>query len=285
VAVDSGNFPAVKHFIEVGTSVNMCDPRGGLLPTSLHSCVHRGNIAIAELLIRNGVNMSAPNKWGVTPLHFAVSDMYPNDELVKLLLDAGADISASCGNYPTILCAATFHSNTSILHLLLQRGRILTICERDRANLLHTASKHGTAATVRLILEAGVNIEATNNSGQTALHCAVQLDSQEIVEVLLECGANVDAMDDEGLTPLQTFFKCIFPLRQNDCAAHRVLHRVTLPDACSWKASKACIPVCQFAKFDEPIVDRLLSAGANIRASSNSTRCALDWATFWVSGS
>jgi hypothetical protein len=63
-AVDGGNFTALRQFIEVGTSINMSDRRVPCLPTSLHSCAKYGNVAIAQLLVQNGVEISAVNKVG-----------------------------------------------------------------------------------------------------------------------------------------------------------------------------------------------------------------------------
>jgi ankyrin repeat protein len=91
-AVDADNLTAVKHLIEVGTSVNVYDPMSLFLPTALHSCVYRGNIAIARLLIRNGVNISPTNRSGMTPLHWAVAYGKPSEIMVTLLLDAGAQM-------------------------------------------------------------------------------------------------------------------------------------------------------------------------------------------------
>jgi ankyrin repeat protein len=57
-AVDAGNHAAVRHYIEVGTSVSKSDTIVDSHTTALHSCVISGNIEIAQLLIRHGVNMS-----------------------------------------------------------------------------------------------------------------------------------------------------------------------------------------------------------------------------------
>jgi hypothetical protein len=78
-------------------------------------------------------------------------------------------------------------------------------------------------------------------------------------------------MDNAGFAPLQAHFK----RRPSTAAAHRVLHHQTLPGVCSWKNREARVPQCRFAEFDEPIVDRVLSAGANIRNSSYFTPSAL----------
>jgi hypothetical protein len=75
-AVKAGNLTAVRHFIEVGTSVNMSDPTDDFLPTALHRCVWEGYIEMAQLLIQHGVNMSPVNHFGHTSLHEAIGGKY-----------------------------------------------------------------------------------------------------------------------------------------------------------------------------------------------------------------
>jgi hypothetical protein len=273
-AVDLGNITAVRHFLEVGTSVNMCDPNNSFVRTSLFSCLQDGNIEIARLLINNGVNISATNELGWTPLHFAVRHWAPSEAMVTLLLDAGADISAPCRFFPTILYTATWFAPTSIVQLLLHRGADPNIREENGCTLLHFAAIHGTAATVRIILEAGLNIETTNDSGETALHCAARLDRHYAVEALLECGANVHAVNNEGLTPLQAFFKW------NSRPGRKESH-MARSNPRSREDSQASFPKSLFYEFDEPTINLLLSAGSNIWANRYSTPSALDWATCW----
>jgi hypothetical protein len=279
-AVDAGNLNAVRHFIEVGTSVNMSHTAGCLRQTALHSCVQDGNIEIARLLIQHGVNMSAVNHCGWTPLHIAVSGRHSNEKLVRLLVDGGADICASSSVDVTVLRAATMHGTTSVVQLLLQRGAIPTIWNPVGDTLLHCTATGGTAATVGLLLKAGVNIEATNVLGETPLHRAAQFAREDYVKELLQWGANVDAIDNEGRTPLQSFVS----RRPRISAARHILHHETLPEVCASTGREACVPTCRFVEFDEPVVNLLLSAGANIRASRNSTRSPLDWAIVLLNG-
>jgi ankyrin repeat protein len=206
-AVDTGNLTAVRQFIEVGSSVNMQDTRNYDLKTALHRCAASGNIGIAQLLIQNGVKMSPAANGGTTPLHLAVRGSHPSKEMVTLLLDAGADISATCIYYHTVLYAAAVFGTASIVRLLLNRGADPTIC-KNGSTLLHWSAKFATAATVLLFLDAGVNVEAKNRCGETALHCAVEFHHLDMVKLLLERGANIHAMDDTGRTPLQELLKC-----------------------------------------------------------------------------
>jgi hypothetical protein len=91
LAVKAGNLTAVRHFIEVGTSVNMSGPTEGFFPTALHRCVREGYIEMAQLLIQHGVNMSPVNDVGHTPLHEAIGRK-SEETWAKLLVDAGARV-------------------------------------------------------------------------------------------------------------------------------------------------------------------------------------------------
>jgi ankyrin repeat protein len=56
--------------------------------TALHSAAQRGHREIAELLLENGADVNATNRWGQTPLHYAV--VFQHAEAVEVLLGAGA---------------------------------------------------------------------------------------------------------------------------------------------------------------------------------------------------
>jgi ankyrin repeat protein len=221
---------------------------------------------------------------GITPLYLAVLSCPPNEAMVTLLLDKGAAISATTLSYRTIQFAVTMSGTTSIVQLLLHRGADPTI-RNDGATLLHCAAQFRTAATVRLILDAGLDIEAKNKWGLTALHCAINLAGRPaeggVVKALLEWGANIHATDDEGLTPLQTLVKS----NPSNYAAHTILNHQTKYDSGLCEGSQGCVSIRGFADCDEPIVDYLLSAGANIWASSNSTQSPWDWAASHLAGS
>jgi ankyrin repeat protein len=272
-AVAANNLTAVKDFIEVGASVDMRDPTDNFLPTALHRCVWEGYIGMAQLLIQHGVNMSPVSCRGETPLHRAIGwDL--EETWVRLLVDAGADILASSANDETILSRATTCGELSTLQFLLERGAIPTTRNKDGDTLLHCPVKGGSAATIGLLLEAGLNIEATNSSGETPLHHAALWGRSDYVFEFLQRGANVDAIDIDGLTPLQVCLRWTPTIS----ADRHILHHETLPKECAPKGSQTCVPGCRFAEFGTSVVDLLLSAGADIRASRNSTRSPLDWA-------
>ena len=64
--------------------------------TPLHYACSKGNLEVAQFLIANGAIVDSPSQGNTTPLMMAVQS--GNEQLVKLLLDKGADIQLRNGN-------------------------------------------------------------------------------------------------------------------------------------------------------------------------------------------
>ena len=64
--------------------------------TPLHYACSKGNLEVAQFLIVNGALVDSPSIGDTTPLMMAVQS--GNEQLVKLLLDKGADIQLRNGN-------------------------------------------------------------------------------------------------------------------------------------------------------------------------------------------
>jgi hypothetical protein len=176
--------------------------------------------------------------------------------------------------FETMIAMATRRGNPSTVQLLMERGAIPAIWNDRGDTVLHCPPAGGSAATVGLFLEAGLNNEATDLWGETPLHHAAKFHRYDYVFELLQRGANVDAFSIEGRTPLQA----ILSWSRSTSAARHILHHDTLPEGCASKGSQACVPGYLFGESDIPVVDLLLSAGADIRASRDYPRSPLRWA-------
>jgi len=142
---------------------------------------------------------------GATPLIAAVitsqiPEGFPpsHEDVVKLLLDRGADIKIKGTDYlftPLIVAIQWSHNDTSIIKLLLERGADANGGkEINGATPLFAASHYGHKEVVRLLLDKGVNINIKSEiDGGTALYEAVLQGHTEIVKLLLDKGADVNA--------------------------------------------------------------------------------------------
>jgi len=125
-----GDFDLVEILLKKGKNPNDKD---GLGITPLHYITHMqpNNLHIARLLIEKGANLNAvTNDSHETPLHWAVAKAYyyNNTDLIKLLLESGADpnLEDQKGNTPLDIAINNFGYNRNqyknVIKLLLEYG-------------------------------------------------------------------------------------------------------------------------------------------------------------------
>jgi ankyrin repeat protein len=129
----------------------------------------RGDRAEVISMIKQGVDVNAPQGDGVTALHWAAR--HGDADLVSKLLAAGASARA----------VTTFGSYTA----------------------LHLGAERGSAPVVQALLRAGTPVDARTNTGATALMMAAAAGDPAAVTALIDAGADVNARETDRLqTPL-----------------------------------------------------------------------------------
>ncbi|KAJ7453124.1 hypothetical protein FB451DRAFT_1185377 [Mycena latifolia] len=113
-------------------------------------------------------------------------------EIIRLLVEHGADTNANCGEYPTPLQAAIAMENEEIARLLIECGASVNAmpvgtCGRP----LYTASSRGNYELVRLLLQNGAEVNAMGGH-PTALYAALAEGHHKIVRLLLHYGADAN---------------------------------------------------------------------------------------------
>jgi len=86
-AVLGGNLEVVRQHIEAGTNINEIEPMSGSTP--LISAATFGKTDIVKALIEAGADLTISNNDGTTPLHSAA--FFCRVEIVQLLIDVNAD--------------------------------------------------------------------------------------------------------------------------------------------------------------------------------------------------
>ena len=96
----SGDLEAVKVMIQNGADVNAVDKYN---QTALHEAVQEGEgyVDIMKMLIQNGADVNAVNKWKCTALYYAVCIGYV--DIAKVLVQNGADVNTAYENGTTAL--------------------------------------------------------------------------------------------------------------------------------------------------------------------------------------
>ena len=116
-AVLLNDYPRVEKLLADGVNPSAADQYG---TTPLHEAASRGRRALIQLLLDAGANPDAADWVDSTPLHAAV--IYGNEKIVSLLLAAGANPNASNQHGSTPLHFAAYNSHKTIVSILLAAG-------------------------------------------------------------------------------------------------------------------------------------------------------------------
>ena len=126
--------------------------------------------------------------FGETPLHHAAGSA--SLQIVRILLERGADASAINCMEQTPLHYAAFLQTTRVLELLLRHKANFRIKNIYGQPALHTALLRKNTPAVRLLLDAGADANSQDKQGQTPITLAVAWKDHASARLLISRGAN-----------------------------------------------------------------------------------------------
>lgn len=183
------NLNKLKHLLETGVDIDFKDFYGRSLfhrivfslfifdpkkdPFVILSKVSQEYLDILKILLDSGANIETVDKQGVTPLYTAIKK--GNIDLINFLLSNGASLNTpkikELGSFPHIL--------TSFLE------------------------SKGSNSTLMKIFAFVTDINEVDSNGQTCLHKAIDMKyDADFVKTLLAHNANTNCQDLNGNTPL-----------------------------------------------------------------------------------
>ena len=204
---------------------------------SIHEACVRGDIDVVSALIAaNPEIVDADDEHNWRPIFHAA--LWRHEELVRLLLDAGADLAAHEGyvmhyagevpnNKPIVsllvqyggldahvrprddlsrqFLAAVFLGDVGRVRSLLRlHAHLATTPDGRGDHPIHHAARNGDTEIVRALIEYGADVNGTNPRGHTVLYCAGGHGHVETLELLLSQGADCDArFTSDGKTLLE----------------------------------------------------------------------------------
>lgn len=127
-------------------------------------------------------------------------------EIMRLLLDMGANVNGTCADMVTALMEAAAAGLTEGCQLLIARGAKVDQVDqvdRDGWTALMCAALNGHVDALRVLLDHGAKVDLTDHRGRTALHHATH-SNVETAHLLLAAGADVNHRALDGTTALMT---------------------------------------------------------------------------------
>ena len=165
------------------------------------------NITLEQIqaCIDKGVDVNAGNGDEETLLHLLASSN-KNPEIVKLLVDAGANIDAReelFGATPLHIAAGE-NNNPQMINALLDAGaNVHARTKLGFASFHLAAGGNNNPEIIKILSDAGADVNAQNSSKSTPLHLAAKdTKNPEVIIALIKAGADGKAVDKEGKKPL-----------------------------------------------------------------------------------
>ncbi|CAK4654907.1 unnamed protein product [Aphanomyces euteiches] len=187
-AAEHGHFNIVKELLAHNANVNKQTYED---KTALYWASARGNLEIVKILLEKKAKASIVNENGETPLFRAIVEGH--FDIVVALLEA-SDPSVNKANYEdaTPLHEASKKGKLDIVKLLLDHGADVDSTDQDGFTALEWASYNGYFEIVKILLHHDASVNTADKDGMTALMWATRFKYDEIVNELLTHGASVN---------------------------------------------------------------------------------------------
>ena len=201
-AILEGDSETVRNFIQNGTDVNA--EITFARTTALCMADERGDSVIVRILLDAGADVRWIDGSGASALVRACS--HESLSIVQMIFDHDKDlleIADEFGHTPLLM--AILDHRSSIVQFLLDQGANVHAMTRDGTTTLAAACRTGDVGIARRMLAAGIGVEERDTDQRTALHDVAWSDSFQraklMRELILQHNANMFAVDNRGRTP------------------------------------------------------------------------------------
>ncbi|KFY89873.1 hypothetical protein V500_05437 [Pseudogymnoascus sp. VKM F-4518 (FW-2643)] len=197
-AARNGRTNVVESLLNANSKLATLKDDDDRLP--LHWAVAQGHLDVVSLLAqRKDFDPDTQDGAGWTPLMIAVS-LREGEDIVKLLLSKGADVSETNNNGQTAIFFATSKNNLDIAKALLENKPPASVRVKDKRGQypIHRAASIGSVPLVELLLKNRSPLNATDSAGYTPLHHAIAEGHGDTALALLKAGAETDKKDVDG---------------------------------------------------------------------------------------
>jgi ankyrin repeat protein len=267
-AVRAADKERVQRLLRQGADVNARTADG---TTALMHAMAVGDVKQVRMLLDHGADVNAKNRAGATALMWGVGDR----DKAQAMLDRGANVNARADSGRTPLMIAVGSPGAAdVVKLLLEKGADVRYGHRGYTVLM-AAAEGSECAVVQALLDKGVDVKAGTRVGWTALHSAALAGDRAVAERLLARGADANARETfHGRTPLLWAAAG----GRADVAQLLLDHGADARARETFNGATALIWAAASERGDPRLVHLLLDKGADLGAKDKYGDSALDWA-------
>jgi len=171
--------------------------------TIFHIVAENNYTDISNMLVDFGLYGNLPNMYGNTPLHIAA--MCGHVDIARAYIQVcgdkyDIDIHVKNNNGNTPLHLATQNNREAVVKLLIDAGADVDLQNNNKRTPINYTDLNKTIVSMLIAAKANVNIQ--DKDGNTILFNAVDTNNIDTVRMLLEVDADID-LSSNGITPLQ----------------------------------------------------------------------------------
>eukprot|EP00013_Stygamoeba_regulata_P007642 CAMPEP_0177642866 /NCGR_PEP_ID=MMETSP0447-20121125/7847_1 /TAXON_ID=0 /ORGANISM="Stygamoeba regulata, Strain BSH-02190019" /LENGTH=1254 /DNA_ID=CAMNT_0019145117 /DNA_START=57 /DNA_END=3822 /DNA_ORIENTATION=+ len=207
VSLQNGKFDLATKFIAGGADVNQETGLDSSGNTLLLSAIANKQADCARYLIDVKAVTNCVNAKQESPLLLACQNGL--EEIVRLLIAKGADVSRKDSHGKTVLHLAVESGQNPIVHALLasltsdhQKQAMFTALDDENRTPLRTAIACKNFEITKALLEHGANVNEVDHQGNSLLHQALLQGEEECAVFLVGVGSNCVSENRDHQTPV-----------------------------------------------------------------------------------
>ena len=176
----------VELLLRKGADIHQTEPKNKF--NALLKAIQYEQSDIVKLLLDYGADPNSSDKFGVTALMYACQKGQENN--VELLIESGAEVNAQSLIKKSALLYALEYNYPEIATYLFENGADINQADIYNQSALLFAANYGYTALVEDLVEMGADINLKTKDDLTAAVIAQQHEYDDIVQFLLESGAD-----------------------------------------------------------------------------------------------
>ncbi|CAB0034304.1 unnamed protein product [Trichogramma brassicae] len=205
VACEAGCHDVVEKFLELGQDPDCLTPESSPIDPPLHLACTNDVKNVIRLLLDRGADPNLANAEGLTPLHVICKRNYGDELAAILFDASDGkqrsvliDAQDKFGQTPLHYALYQDQRHRNLVEMLLRRGANPNLANEDGLTPLHVICMKDIDDDLPLVffevcdeVDRVVEIDARDKKGRTPLQWAVANLMPDVVELLLSCGADL----------------------------------------------------------------------------------------------